>query len=212
MCGRSLVLPLCGLLSLAALQAAGAQPQRLELAPGDEILGFVLEDLDGDGLRDALIASESSLGPDASQRSLSVYTTASTEGELTLTRARELQIPDDVIAWGLGDFAGRGTPQLVYLTATSAFLFDAESGEATRILKDQDFFFTMPSTGSLPYWDAILDLDGDGLDDLILPEPRGYAIYRQTAAHDLERAGRVLAGSDYVTPPTTERRRRWQHP
>ena len=193
----------------AAPGLARSEPHSVELVADQDILGTALRDLDGDGLLDVVVATLRPLGTDTSERRLAFYRATRQDGRLDYALERELSVPDDVIAWGLGDFAGTGSPQVLYFTASSVFRFDVESGQATRILADPGFFFTMPSDESLPYWGPITDLDGDGREDLILAGRNGYAIYRQTSAHALEPAGRVAAGFDYVRAPSTQRRRRW---
>ncbi len=200
---------LVALLLLAAPAARAAELERIDLLSGVKILSLALEDLDGDGTVDPVVASSTGVGPEARERTLHVYKGSKNGTAARWELAAERSVPDDVIAWGLGDFSGAGERELIYFTSTSAYRFDRASGEVSRILGDHPFFFTMPSADTLPYWDPILDLNGDGRDDLILADRDGYVVYLQTPEHRLERRGRVEAGSEYMTAPRTERRRRY---
>jgi hypothetical protein len=129
------------------------------------------------------------------QRFLTSY--ALRDGKLVQLSQR--RVPDDVVAWTLADFAGSGERRPVYLTARSVFALGAESDPPRAVLRDTRLLFSIPQPGGLPFWDGALDLDGDQRDDLVLPDPTGYGVYRQQPGGALVPAGRIEVDHGFET-------------
>jgi hypothetical protein len=163
----------------------------------------VLRDLDGDKADELIVASAKPTGPNAAERFLSVYKVSAKQATL----ARQLQVPDDVVAFGVGDLSGAGR-NLVYFTAQSVFAFVAGSDAPRSVLRGQRFVFAMPALDALPFWDGIGDLDGDGRDDLVMADATGYAVFHQGADAKLAPAGRVEAGYEFAREPVRRFQRR----
>lgn len=113
----------------------------------------------------------------------------------------ETRVPDDVVAFGLGDFLGEGRAQIVYFTAESVFVLPSADPDAApvKLLGPHRFIFNRSTLYTLPFWDQITDLNGDKLDDLIIADSEGYAIYFQSADHKLALAGRPKVEYDFTT-------------
>ena len=195
---------LCAALALAAVAtpARAAEFASLELKPHERILAVTLRDVDGDKAAELIVASAKPTGPAAAERFLSVYQVRGQQARLQ----RQLQIPDDVVAFGVGDLTGEGR-NFAYFTAQSVFAFAGAAKEPRAVLRGQRFVFAMPALDALPFWDGIADLDGDGRDDLVMADPTGYAVYRQ-AGGKLSPAGRVEAGYEFAREPVRRFQRR----
>jgi hypothetical protein len=172
--------------------AAPREPARIELAPHTSILTVALEDLDGDGDIDPVVASARATGPRTTERYLTFYRVKNGAAEQT----RQERVPDDVVAFALGDFAESPGRDLLYITAQSVFVVGA--GGPRSLLSGQRLMFTMASAEALPYWHGVADLDRDGRDDLMLPDPDGYQLYRQTEKRTLVGIGAVDAEFEFA--------------
>jgi len=201
---------LAALLALPAGSAHAARFESIELGPQDVLLGFALADLDGDKRVDPVIAAARKVGPDARERFLNVYRPApAVEGKpYAYALARELRVPDDVVAFGVADLLGKGKAQLVYFTARSVFAVDPETGTPTRVLENERVFAPLAAPDVLPAWNGFDDLDGDGRADLLLPGLNAYRVYLQRQPGKLTSAGQVVAGSSFRHDPATRRLRR----
>lgn len=77
-----------------------------------------------------------------------------------------------------------GMHQLVLLTPEGVYAFPSDgnqiAAEPQMILK-KDLIQGQSVGPAVQYFDFALDLDNDGLDDLLVPERNGFSIFRQTA-------------------------------
>jgi hypothetical protein len=174
--------------------------REVELKPDELILGSAFEDLDGDERIDPVVAVGHRVGREAVARQLVIHRlkSATEGGPPTYVEAFRLDVPDDVVAFGVGDLLGQGQSQIVYFTARSAFAIDPAVGQPQRVLGSQRFFFAASARDSLPFWDGIEDLDGDDRADLVVPLPRGYGVWRWSGS-GLERVGTLEVERDYAT-------------
>jgi hypothetical protein len=197
--------PLCAALALTLGSAAvrAAEFTSLELKPHERILGVALRNLDADPAEELIVASAQPTGPSAADRFLTVYEVKSGKA----SQVRQVKVPDDVVAFGIGNLTGAGR-DLAYFTAQSVFAFTPGSASPRAVLKAQRFVFAMPALDALPFWDGIADLDGDGRDDLVMADPTGYAVFQQTAGGTLTASGRVEAGYEFSREPVRRFQRR----
>ena len=95
----------------------------------------------------------------------------------------ELSLTPDVAAFAVGDTHSDAGSELVLLTARSAYAWRPRLGgerEALSRLSRARLLWQLPDdAGPEPWADAVLDLNGDGLDDLLLPEVGGYRLQLQ---------------------------------
>lgn len=141
-------------------------------------------DVDGDGRLDLVIASyESGV---QFRRSLRVYygipaPRGSAEGSLAFEPEPRhvFEATQDVTAFALADVHRDPGLEIVLFNGRGAFswLPGAPEGESLARILEAEFLWQLPDEHDIYSWSSgVRDLDGDGLDDLILPEPFGYRI------------------------------------
>lgn len=132
-----------------------------------ELKSFVARDQDKDGLSELWVAYFSS-----GQRFLGLF-----RGQKTYSKApdRVLPIDEQAILYSLGDYDSAPGLDLLLLSRSHGVLCPLAPGDAGggyRKVVDTDLFFTVPSRHLAPQWLSKnrLDIDQDGVDDLVLPE------------------------------------------
>lgn len=105
-------------------------------------------------------------------RDLRLYRQA--DGLFTGTPVVRRELPDDVIFVDIGRLQGRDT--LVLFSATEASTYDPLTGTRVPLLGFPNSLFSAPADKAIPVFDAMRDLNGDGLDDFIVPGFDGYRV------------------------------------
>jgi len=189
---------------LATAQSGG--PATLRSVPveagwsADEV---ALADLDGDGQREVLVAMHAD--ERAFERRLEAWRSNGTQ----LERVTSLALTRDVVAFAHGDVLAGGGEELVLFNAGGAFaLRPAEEARPVRLLA-ADFLWQAADPEEAFHWEGgVRDIDGDGLADLVLPEPDSLAIAVQRRAEGAESFGvvsRVRVPVDLAEPGARER-------
>jgi len=168
---------------IAALLACQAQEfariQTLELDAGQRADVVTLADLDGDGVREVVLA----LHEPGKRFARRLETWRPGEGGGAggaLTRSESLALTPDVVAFAHADVRAGGGEEL--LLFNSGGVFEWRSGPEARPerLLACEFLWQTPDPELVFEWQGgVRDVDGDGLADLILPEPGGFLIARQ---------------------------------
>lgn len=181
-------------ISLAAPQGSGLATLRsIPVESGWSVDEVTLADLDGDGQRDVLIALHADEG--GFERRLEVWRVKGTE----LERVTSLALTRDVVAFAHGDVLAGGAEELVLFNAGGAFALRADKDARPVRLLAADFLWQAADPESAFHWEGgVRDLDGDGLADLVLPEPEGFALAVQRRAEGSEAFGVV---SQVRVPP-----------
>ncbi len=132
-----------------------------------EIKSYVARDQDSDGLAELWVSYHVS-----GQRFIGIF-----RGQKTYSKEPDRVIPIDeqAILYSLGDYDATPGLDLLLLSRSSGVICPitgADAAASFRKVLDTDLFFTVASRTSAPPWlsDARLDIDGDGADDLVLPE------------------------------------------
>jgi len=172
---------LCAASRAEAQQGFGQQNAR-PLPAGLEPDDALLADLDRDGKLDLIVGAHAD--DRRSARSVLVWHAIADGGPSAPLR---LDLTPDVVAWSVGDVHADPGAEIVLFSASSAFAWRAGAAEGERFarLLACDFLWQIPENDEawlLPR--AVVDFDGDGLDDLLIPEPGGwrFALQRRATA------------------------------
>lgn len=136
-------------------------------------------DLDGDGLRELVLAMRL---PDAQRRELRVHRWTA-EGLLDSRPSQVVPVLDDVVAWSVADVRDEPGREFVFLTRNGAWsLSPTREGYRNNIerLADTPLFYDVPDPYSMPYWSYVVERAGG--DALLLPGPTGCAIWARRPA------------------------------
>jgi hypothetical protein len=179
------------LLAVAVLaQAAREQPfARLSIVPAspgfviDEVLSF---DFDQDGAADVVYASHAA-GASGSVRRIAVHLRRARTPVFEARPDHVLDTTPDVVAFAVADVHRDAGCELVLFGARAAFAWRPHAAEAERFVKLAacEFLWQFPDPLALFAWQAgIVDLDVDGLSDLLLPGPGGQRLAFQRRVGD----------------------------
>ncbi len=172
------------LAALLALQAAGAKPAAkpefarvatLAMESEWKPVAALLADFDGDKLPEVAVAS-CARGKNAGRR-IEIWR----ESQGTIARVKVVDLTPDVVAVATGDtLVGNGS-ELLLFNGSGVFALAPLAGEArAERLVECDFLWQVPDPSTVHVWqDGVMDFDGDGLDDLLLPEPGGFLLCAQ---------------------------------
>ena len=175
-------------LALALLLAQGAEPSMATVTaiqPGGQlhVQDALLADVDRDGRADLVLA----MGGEGT-RELRVHLRS--DGPTPFGNRADLSVPltGDVVAWAVADVHADPGAEVVLLTAEAAFVWRPRAEEARERfapLLEAPFLWQLPERDRAFAWqECVVDLDGDGLDDLLLPVPGGWRLALQRRGED----------------------------
>lgn len=200
-----------GALLLAGAAASGYVDA--SLAFEGDVLGFELVDVDASGDRELVVA----LRTDDGRRRLLVH--ARSERGFDARPIHEVDVLEDVIAYGFGDVREEAGRELLFLTRSGAYSYSLTlRGYRDNIqrLVEAPLLFDVPSPRALPHWPYVLPAQGG--DRVLLPGRDGFAVYgpraeepedERAARYALETAFDSAAQPDAVAdagPATRDRR------
>ncbi len=141
-------------------------------------------DLDGDGLREAIVTHTGNLG-ETPLRHLSLWFQRPGIGFPTVPD-QTITLPRDAAALALGDYAPEPGTEVLYFTGDGVWYLpiDPLAGHRLSLTPKRLFFlptfFDQVQDDSLQWWSFPQDVDGNGLHDLVVPTPDAYKLFFQT--------------------------------
>lgn len=170
---------------LAALFALAAEggPSFVEsrIAFDAEISGYDCVDVDGDGHADVLVITHS-----ADARRLELFLQKPGE-RFDATPDFVLRPPEDVVAYAFLDVRPEPGKELLLFSRDGVLSVSTTKqdlrGNAEPLLR-QPFFPEITEPDEVLRWPWIFDVDGDGADDLLMPESGGLAIWKPSKSAD----------------------------
>ena len=163
-----------------ALALASAIPQkgighvRSVLPSQGDLLALEFADVDGDGRLD-LFACYRENG----RRELRIFRLRP-NGAYPGKPDHVVEMKKDVISWGLGEFRPEEPGvELLLTTRNGAYTLSPRKssyGGNIRKIDGAEFLLDVPAERSLPFWPAVADVNGDGVDEVALATVSGLRV------------------------------------
>jgi len=156
-------------LLLALPQEVGHTRSRLETQ--GRLDSWAAEDMDGNGLVDLILADVGE-----GQRALRVHL-QNVASRFSPVPDMNIQVPQGVTSWAVGNFRkdeGQEGLEFIFFARDGAFV-RTQTGRLERLTR-ATMLLDIPSDKLLPRWTVVEDLDGDGLDEVVLVTWEGFEI------------------------------------
>lgn len=166
----AIVLVLCAV-------AAAQEVTPVQLPAGATVHDVIYADIDGDGARDLVVSARD--GDRVLRIHLRRKGRVAFAGEPDYTLA---SLWTDVVAYAVADVHADPGAEVILFTAKAVWVWRPRAGERERVQKIVScaFLWQLADWGGAVAWQpAVRDVDGNGLVDLVIPEPNGYRIVRQ---------------------------------
>ncbi|MCC7013837.1 MAG: VCBS repeat-containing protein [Planctomycetes bacterium] len=134
-----------------------------------------LAELDGQAPREVVVATHER-GQDFA-RALEIWRVAAAGAPV---RAESIALTPDVVAFAHGDVLAGGGEELLLFNAGGVFVWRTGVDARPERILECDFLWQTADPSRVFEWrEGLRDLDGDGLVDLVVPEPGGFVIALQ---------------------------------
>ena len=113
------------------------------------------------------------------RRSLKIFSLAS-DGRYIDGETGDIQIDNDIIFMDIGKVRDSSLDYIIFFRRDAAWWLDPVSGKENHLLDIQSVYKN-PIKDELPNLDVVKDINGDSLEDILLPGFDGYRLYLQTS-------------------------------
>ena len=147
-----------------------------EIDTGENRQGYWAEDMNGDDLKDILIATWS----ESNGRELLIYTQEAS-GKFTGAPWRRIEIKKDIVAFALADLRPAPENELLFFTGSACYsLSCAKEGYANNLKKlfEWELIKSVPDKKKISFMGMLKDLNNDSFVDIILPGQEQYALFK----------------------------------
>ena len=162
--------------------ASGAEDNFFQIyaltVEGNEI-DYVVEDLNGDGLKDLLFLHMVKMNGTES-RIFSVF--YQTKTGFPPIADQNFEVNKNAIIFCVSDIAKNPGKEILFFGKKGLFYYSAESGKFNsepEMLMETDSMFKLTDGSFLEYYDFSVDLDEDGIDEIIVPDFHHLVIHHQ---------------------------------
>lgn len=170
---------------LLALQAGAVQTVTVPLPAGVNARASVWGDVNGDGVSDLVLARANAKRRFA--RSIAVHFGRASRELVSATPDLEFDATADTSAFAVGDVHQDPGDEIVLFSAAGVFCWRPRASENERFVRllAADFLWQLADPQTIQPWtDGLRDVDGDGLLDLVIPEPTGWRLALQRRGAD----------------------------
>jgi len=113
------------------------------------------------------------------QRSLKIFSLAG-DGRYVDGEIDDIEIGEDVIFMDIGKVRDSSLDYIILFRRDAAWWLDPVSGKEHRLLDIQSIYKSVVKD-RLPHLDVVKDINGDSLEDILLPGFDGYQLFLQTS-------------------------------
>ena len=165
------------LLLITSVVAAPAGPRHAvtEIEPDGELRAYWTASIDGDARRDLIIG----VWTESRGRELLVHLQHE-DGTFARVPDRRLRVKSDILAFAAADIRDGPGDELLLFTRSACFGLDtARSGYAgnARRLFDWKLVCTIPARKDIVRLGAVVDVDRDGIPDVLAPGAKKFALF-----------------------------------
>lgn len=180
------------LAQLAEPRLATARTSAIAFASSESVIDALTCDVDGDDVADLVVGTS-----DGKRRRLSIHLRRASDAAFVSEPAAALDLTVDVVAYAFADVEGDAARECVLFNAAGAVVWRwREKDEAKRFARLFACELLWQQSGPRELFHGqgwVRDVDGDQLEDFVVPGPSTHRIARQTRAADGVRSFAITA-------------------
>ncbi|MFQ5603757.1 MAG: FG-GAP repeat domain-containing protein [bacterium] len=143
-----------------------------------ELGSYHIEDLNNDGLKDILLILKKKAENPGQERWISVY--LQKPNGFDGKPSQEFKVSDDIILYDIGDVQGDFQKEFVFFTSSGVYFYPFKQNQLDltpqRLFAAQSIFM-LSNKNRLQNWNFVADLNGDFVDEVIVPHFTRCDIY-----------------------------------
>ncbi|MCH8019858.1 hypothetical protein IH785_08355 [candidate division KSB1 bacterium] len=156
--------------------------QIYDLTFSEKLILYHVEDLNHDNLKDILVLLSTESQPSA-EKCFSVF--FQTEQGFSGVPDQTFKLDEQIIVFDLGDVVGDFSKEFVFFTQQGLFYYPIRDNRfilKARKLFDTDSMFMLGNNHLSSNWNFVADLNGDHIDEILIPKITGCNIYFRNLA------------------------------